>query len=409
MRDIQNHILASALCAAAGLALAPLTGCSEEKSQPAPQAEAPPKQQSARNESGTWIDVRRGSVVVTTTAIGSLRSARTTRLGPQVSGRVAEVLVDVGDPVQKGQTLVRLDDTFFRIEIEQAEAAIAAQEAESASLERVIPTRQAEVESAEAALADADLNLRRMRNLWEKPEGEIPSIPKSRFDAAGFAKRRAAAGLDAAKSRLEESRAELTSARVELGEHRADLRYAQQRLIEATIQAPYDAVVTRRFVDPGEPVTATPVTHLVEVQDTRALELEFTLPQVHLASVGVGTEVTFEIDGLLDEPAAGRVSAVYPEIDDATRSVRCRVLVPNEQGKLRPGLLARVLVVIASRDDVLVVPQAALKRREDKTTVVVRTGDERAVREVVIGLTAGDSVEVVSGLADGERVLVATR
>ena len=398
------------LLAIGGLGAVLLAGCGDEDGvQPSKPGTAQQRAAPAQAETGAWVEVTRGSVIRTTTAIGSLQSARTTRLGPQVSGRVAEVLVDVGDQVSRGDVLVRLDDSFFQIEVAQAEAAVAAQKAEIVALERVVPTREAEVASAETVLADADLNLSRMRNLWEKPEGETPSIPKSRFDAAGFARKAAAAGLQAARSRLGESRARLESARVQLGESRAGLTYAKQRLVEAAIKAPYDAVVTRRHVDPGEPVTATPVTFMLEVQDTSRLELEFSLPQIHLSSVPVGTEVMFDIDGLLEHPIEARVTTVLPEIDKATRSLRCRVVVQNEDGALRPGLLARVRVVTARRDGVLVVPAAAVRSVGQRASVVVSVGDERESREVVTGLSADDSIEIVSGLTAGDRVLIDSR
>lgn len=373
---------------------------------PAPAALAPAA--TAPVVSRTWVAAAARPLQEEVPAVGSLRARQTTRVGAEVSGEVAEVLVDVGDRVKKGQPLVRLDPTFFDIEVAQRRADVEAAKARLASAEQAIQTLEAEVEHAEVAAADAALELERMRALWEKPAGEAPSIPRSRYDAARFGHDEAAARLRSARSRVAEARARRSEAAVGVELATQALRFAEQRRREATVTAPFDGVVTARFVDPGEPVTATPVTHLLEVQETSTLYLEFALPQELLAVVRQGTPVRFEAEGVHDGGAAGAIGLVFPTIDPTTRSFRCRVVVDGPRAAAySPGMLVRVAVTVREVPDALVVPRAALSAIEGGYAVRVRgPDDEPQVRAVRVGLLTDVDAQVLEGLAPGEQVLV---
>lgn len=311
---------------------------------------------------GTWVEVRRETIRKVHPAIGMLQARQTTRLGPQVSGRVQEVLVDVGDAVTLGQDLVKIDPVFFEIDVS---------------------LRKADLEVARVALADAELNFRRMRNLWEKPRGEEPSIPQKVYDEA---KNKNQAG------ELRVKQAEET------------LRDAEKRLDECTVRAPYDGVITRRLVDAGEPVTSTPVTHLLEIEQVDVLELEFSLPQYMLSRVNQGTPVTFEVEGLT--AGTGTIALVFPSLEEATRTFRCRVLVDNRDRRFRPGVLVRVQVTEDEVLDALVVPRAALLRAATGWEVIALVGPKTEQRSVQVGIDEGRLVQVIGGVQDGDKVFV---
>lgn len=311
--------------------------------------------------------VQRGTIQSSVPAVGMLRARQTTKLGSQVSGRVERVLVDVGDVVKKDQELVRLDPVFFEIERAQ---------------------READLETAKAALWETETQHTRMKNLWEKPQGKEPSIPKKLFDDAK-------ARFDAAQARVKQ--AEET------------LRYAKERLREVVIRAPYDAVVTRRLVDPGEPVTSTPVTHLIEIQEVGTLDLEFSLPQEMLSRVRPGSPVTFEAEGVPETKGSGEVAMVFPAVEEATRSFRCRVTVPNASGVYRPGMLIRVWVVNREAKDVLLLPRRAVTETAQGWQVLVANSETPVPRPVNLGLVTDSLVEVKDGLREGDRVLAPER
>jgi len=311
---------------------------------------------------GTWVAVRTGMLRIEVPTIGAFRARQAALLGPQVTGRVQEMLVDVGDRVRKDQDVARLDKTSFQIELDQ---------------------RKADVEAAQVAIAEAELNLARMKNLWEKPDGQAPSVPKKSFDDA-------VSRHQAALARLKQS-AEA-------------VRYAENRVKETVVQAPFDGVVTRRFVDTGESVTSAPVTHILEIQETAVLNLDFSLPQEHLARVREGTRVTFEAEGV-DGKAEGTVALVFPDVDEASRSIRCRVVVPNGTGTYRPGLLVRVRVLDHEIPAALLVPKRAVIPAGSGWQVTVRENGKPALRVVRVGPATGDEIQVVEGLAAGDQVL----
>ncbi len=236
------------------------------------------------------------------TAIGTLAPAHKSTLGSIVSGRVDEVLVDVGDSVKKGQTLLKFDQKLFVIALEESVAA-----ARSASLE----------------LEDATRNFERMKKLFEKPEGQLPAISLKRFEDAQTRCEQAKVSKDRAEQNVKKS---------------------QTNLDETVIKAPYDGVITKRFVHPGEPVNATPVTKILEILSIDVLYVEFSLPQVHRSKIQIGDPVEIAIEGVLHEKIRAVVDVIYPDIDEKTRSIRCRTIVHNTGRQLQPGALVRVVI-----------------------------------------------------------------
>lgn len=388
-----------------------IVGCDRNPSRPeAPPSTAPAVAASRpmQQPGGRWVTGERRSLTQTTPAVGSFRARQTTLLGSQVAGRVETVLVDIGDIVRAGQELLRLDPTFFAIEVEQRKADVQAAQVKLAGGSETLKTLESEVQVMQTALAEAELEYTRMKNLWEKASGETPSIPKQRFDAARFAFDQARARVNAAQSRVAEQDAKLRELEAGVKQAAEALRYSQERLEEATIRAPYDAIVARRLVDPGQAVTATPVTHLLEVQEVGALYLEYSLPQELLGAVQQGTPITFDAEGVTEnnQEKQATINVAYPALDEATRSFRCRSVVPNPNLTFRPGMLARVDVVTGVAQDVLAVPQAALKQSPRGWVVLVSNDGHPVERLIEVGVIEADWAEVRSGLSETDRVLI---
>ncbi|MFB3784880.1 MAG: efflux RND transporter periplasmic adaptor subunit [bacterium] len=345
-------------------------GCQKAENQPpaniafaAPEATPTPAPAVVPPE-GRQVPVVRGRLRQIFPAVGSLRAKQVTNIGPQVTGRVDAVLVDVGDVVREGQELVRIDPSFFSIELDQ---------------------RKAEVESAKVALANAELNYNRMKALWEVPTGESPSISQKLYDDA---------------------KAQYNAAQAQLKVAEAALRYSEKRVRETVIRAPYDGMITKRFVHLGELVTSVPVSRILEIQEIRTLELEFSLPQTMLSQVQKGTPIEFTVEGVAEESAPGSIAIVYPDMDEITRSFRCRVYVDNTGLKYRPGLLAQVRVILQEIPDALIVPRTALNQKGDDWRVTVLKDNVPEVRPVKVGLLTDDQAEIVEGLAEHEVILI---
>jgi len=316
---------------------------------------------------GKWIKVTRGDMQEYVPAVGSFRARQTTQIGPQVSGRVQEMLVDVGDIVKKDQELVRLDPVFFNIEVAQA---------------------QARLDSAKAAIIDAELNYTRMKNLWEKPAGQgQASISRKLFDDA--------------KLKFDAATAELKLAE-------SGLNYSRERLKETVIRAPYNAVVSKRLVDIGEPVTSAPTTYLLTIQEVDTLDLEFSLPQAMLSNIEIGTPLKFEVEGIRDGRGSGTIATIFPAIDEATRSFRCRAHIVNPNLKFRPGLLAQVQVLKRQARNTLVLPRQAVTQTATGWEVNVCNNGQPTPKNINVGLISDDRVEILNGLQPNDQVFIRT-
>jgi RND family efflux transporter MFP subunit len=365
--------LSAVLVPLAAGALLALGACGGDKEAPAKApavstASAPVRAEPASRAAGpegTWITVTRGSIREYAPAVGSFHPRKTTQIGSQVSGRVRDVLVDVGDVVKKDQELVRLDPVFFEIEVAQS---------------------QAKIQAAKIAVTDAELNFRRMKNLWEKPSSSgPPSIARKLYDDA--------------RLKLEATTADRRQAE-------QALRYAEQRLKESVIRAPYDAVVTKRLVDPGEPVTAAPAIYLLNLQELKILELEFSMPQNMLSLVKVGTPLEFEVEGIAGGAGQGTIAVIYPAIEEATRSFHCRAYVENPNLKYRPGLLAQVRVLTGQIDGALVAPRKAVTQTATGWQVAISNNGHPVPRNVAVGMVTEDRVQITDGLKEGARVFM---
>lgn len=411
-KEFRISVLLAGTAAVAGIAwLMTPEGLAQQKEALTADASDPGKATSGApnvavaNPDGEWASVKRRTMRYETPAVGSFKAQQTTLIGTQVSGRVQEVLVDVGDEVKKGQEMVRIDATFFKLELEQKKADLETYKARAESSRQSIQTAQADLAVVKASVADAELELQRMKSLWEKPNGESPSIPKRMYDEALFRKQQESARLESAQSHLAEAQARSSESASSLKQAEAAVKYAEQRLGETNIRAPYDAVVTERLVDAGESVTSTPISHLLKVQEVDTLELEFSLPQSMLSRVQKGTPVDYEVEGIDVGKGTGPIAVVFPEVDEATRSFRCKVLIDNKEMRFRPGLLARVRLV-NERKDVLVVPRQSLLQSASGWQIQVREGGQAVPRMVQVGLLTEDEAEVRSGLKEGDEVLV---
>jgi membrane fusion protein (multidrug efflux system) len=296
------------------------------------------------------VSVEVSAVVVRTliddvSAVGTLVSNQSVILHPEVAGRVAAIHFRDGSAVRRGEILIELDAAVQAAELQQARA--------------------------ESTLAES--NARRIEDLFAR-----------KFVSSS--------ARDEARARLEVAR--------------ASVALAQARLERTRVRAPFDGIVGIRKVNVGDYVRDSDA--LINIEDIAALKLDFRLPELYLGRVGVGQELEVSSDVLPDETFPAEIAAIDPQLDADGRAVLLRARLDNTHGRLRPGVFARVRVLIERRDDVLLVPEAALVPAPGRTQFVFRVEDGRARRvEIKTGLRRAAEVEVVTGLAPGDRIVVA--
>jgi RND family efflux transporter MFP subunit len=300
----------------------------------------------------------------------------------KVSGYVRSIGVDIGDHVQAAQPLAKLEIPELNDDLNRASA--------------VLAKSQEEVKRSEANYRDAHLAYQRLLEV-----------------AKSYPTMVAQQELDAAKDKDAEMEGTLGSARENVHESQAELGRIQTLVDYATISAPFSGVITKRFADVGALIQAgtasdTQAMPLVELAEDSLLRLDFPVPESAVPEIRVGGPVEVTVDAL-HESFPGKISRYSGRVDVSTRKMETEVEVPNPNGRLTPGMYATVRLVLEQSKNALTVPLEAVTLGQ-KPTVVVLNGKHRLEkRDVTLGLETPDKVEIRSGLADNDLVLVGDR
>ncbi|HSM91537.1 MAG TPA: efflux RND transporter periplasmic adaptor subunit [Anaeromyxobacteraceae bacterium] len=364
----------------------------------------------------SWTPVARRTLSSNVQATGLVR-ARTgaeVKVGARISGRVERLFSNVGDRVKKGAPIARLDDRDLRARAARAAADVAAARAQLAVVRR--GARPEEISEVEAGFAQAEAEERlaaaqagRTGGLVEKGfVGQDEGDRAQRDLAVAQAKRAAARSrLDLARRRYVDEDVLLADARVKQAE--ATLAEAQALVSFATLTAPIDGVIAQVSTQEGETVSAgMSAPTFVTLIDLDRLEVAAYVDEVDVGRVRVGQRATFTVDAFPGEEFAGTVTAIYPRavIQSNVVNYITTVAIENPGGKLKPDMTANVTVSLDERRGVLAVPDRALRRERGRTVVYVASGGGAEPREVKVGLRGGGMAEIVSGLAEGERVQI---
>jgi membrane fusion protein (multidrug efflux system) len=303
-------------------------------------------------ESVAAAKVQQVEWVGTRAAIGSLVADRGVTLAAELPGTVRSITFEAGSSVRKGAVLVRLDTS--------------AEEAQLASA------------AAEASLAK--LNLQRARLLRENESGTQ-------------------ADLETAEARAKQADAAVAA--------------LEATIAKKTLRAPFDGRISIRQVELGQVVA--PGTPIASLQSVSPIHAEFWVPQQALAEVRPGQDARLRTDAFPDAEWVGVVTTVNPEVDVATRNVRVRATVRNDDGRLRPGMFANVEVSSGEKRSVLIIPATAVifapygdsvfaieQQKDEKTGATSLVARQKFVR---LGDRRGDFVAVVSGLSPDETVV----
>jgi membrane fusion protein (multidrug efflux system) len=287
---------------------------------------------------------RLDAVVESVAAVGTLRAAESVVLKPELAGRVEKVHFEEGQLVAQGAPLFSLDASLMRAELREWEANVA--------------------QSQREAQRAAELVARKL-------------ISQSDVDAKNSVHVVNMARLSSAKARMEKT----------------------------VIRAPFKGIVGLRQVSPGAYLNIGDP--LVSVTQVDPLKLDLRVPEIYLARVAAGQRLTVELDAFPGQKFNGNVSAVDPQLDPNGRSVVLRASLANPEGKLRPGLFARVTLELGRRENALQVPEQALWPQGDKQFVYEVKDGKAALTEVKIGARKAGWVEIVSGLTPAAEIITA--
>jgi RND family efflux transporter MFP subunit len=370
-----------------------VAGCSGDPSAAStPKAAAPAaKPREVRVARADEIRIPR-----TVTATGTLAAEDQVLLGTKVPGRLAEIAVDLGTRVRKGQMVARLDQSDYKLRVDQAEAALQQARARlglpvTGTDEHVDPERTSIVRQARAVLDEARLSRDRSAKLLEQN-----LIARAQLDTAE-------ANLGVAEGRYHDALEEVRNRQATLAQRRSELELARQQLVDSVIVSPIDGAVSLRQAAVGEYLAAgAPVATLVRMHPLR---LRVPVPEREAVGVRVGQAVRLTVEG--DTTIhQGRVVRLSPIVQEQNRTLLVEAEVPNERGALKPGSFARVDIITDASQSVIRVPASSLVTFAGiEKVLVVRNGKVADVR-VQTGRRAGDTVEIVGGLRAGESIVL---
>jgi membrane fusion protein, multidrug efflux system len=335
-------------------------------------------------------------------AVGTIRSKTTSILSSRITGTVVAIHVREGDHVRTGQVLVEIDSRDARSSVLGAEAA--SREASEALEEsaRAIQAAESARSVAEANRSLASSTFNRYKSLLDKKSVSPQEFDEvqSRYRAASAESDRASALLGTLEARRNQTKARLEQAAAALDSARVSLSYAQ-------IKSPMNGVITAKQVDVG--ATAAPGVPIVTVEDASSYRLEAAVEDSYIGRVRQGDAVGTVIDALGTDEIPGRISEVVPASDPASHSyvVKIDINVPRSEGggasPLRSGLFGRARFKLADRQ-ALLLPLAAIVHQGQLTGVYVMEPSGVAhLRLIKCGKAYRDSVEVLSGLNEGDR------
>ena len=319
-----------------------------------------------------------GSLSLQVNANGTVNPVITVLIGSQVSGTIQNLYADYNTPVKKGQLIAQIDPATFQAQVSQvaakvqnAKASILNAEADIGAARSNLDVSKANVIKATVAVADTRRNLDRNRELFSKN-----LIAASEKDAAQTAYDSALAQLEAVKAQqraadaqIESSKARLASARASLKQVEAELEIAQLNLNHTRITAPVNGIVISRDVDVGQTVAASlqAPTLFKIAQDLTDMQVEANVSEADIGRIAEGQETNFTVDAYPQNIFRGRVAEIRnaPVTVQNVVSYIVVIRVKNPELKLRPGMTANASILVARRDEVLKIPNAALRFRPE--------------------------------------------
>ena len=322
------------------------------------------KERAARALAGRTVTVEaaaagRRDLAPVFTFSANLEAVWSTEVSTKADGRIDKLFVEEGDRVTAGMVLARLDMNELAAQVMQAEG---------------------QVLQAQATLEQNELNFQRMNALYKQN-----AVSAHTLDSARTQRDLAMGGLQAA---------------------RGNFLLLKARLDNANILSPLSGVVIRRHVQAGAFSKAGIA--IFTVADTSTLLAKAVVGEAQITELALGKSVNVKVDALKGQEFKGTITRLSPAASVPTRTFTAEVSIPNPDGQIKVGMFANAEVVGQERKNVLAVPESALVMREDQKTVFVATEGNRVVQKVLkLGNAAGGWVEVLSGLKEGERIVVA--
>jgi len=340
---------------------------------------------------------KRAPLVNSLTLSGAFRPYQVVDVHAKVAGYIHQIFVDVGDKVKEGQVLAILEVPELTAQILGAEATIKRSQ-------DAIRRAQSEVERAESSHEANHFAYIRLKQASAARPG---LIAEQELEDALAKDKESEAQVDSAKAALSEAQNELSVSEASNKQLAAMEAYTH-------ITAPFAGVITKRYADTGALIQAgtsssTQAMPVVQLAEWSRLRLVVPVPESAVPQIHLGSAVAVQV-GALHRSFQGKVARFADDLDQQTRTMDTEIDVENRNGTLVDGMYAETTLTLSQRNNALTVPVQAVQREGNGASVLMVTRDGRIQpREVKLGEEGNDRVEILSGLADGDEVVVGNR
>ncbi len=332
-------------------------------------------------------------VAETSEYTATVEAFKTNNISSSTGNRIKRILVDVGSNVRAGQAVVILDN----VSAVNQESAIAGQRAG-------VENQAAALASQEAALKSEEINLARQRKDLDRAKElvKIGGGTQQAVDQLQAAYDAAQESLKARKRALDASKASLEASRTSLGASQRSMQTVQENTI---LTSPISGVVSARNYDAGD----LPAGPILTVQQMNPLKVIVNVNEEEFSKIKNGMPVTVTLDAVPDETFNGTVYLIHPEINQQTRTFQVEVTISNGAGKVSAGMFARVKFNYGTEKHIVVPDKAIVKMQGSgkRFVYVYKDNGTVAYTEVELGMRLGDRYEILSGLNDGDKVVIA--
>lgn len=334
--------------------------------------------------------VKRTTIDKNVLATGSVRASQRTEVGAQVSGKIISLNVKLGQAVKKGDLIAEIDASNQSNSLSTAEASLA--------------SYQAKLKSAQVALEVAQSNYARLSKLYKSDSASLSDLETAKNTLAS------------AKATVDEVKSQIQTAQISVNDAKTNLNYTQ-------IISPMDGIIVSVPVSVGQTVNSNQTSPtIVQVADLSKMLIKLEISEGDIAQVQEGQEIRFTTLAEPNRAYQSKIDTVDPALTTLTDNnyteesgnteaiyYYANALVDNADNRLRIGMTVQGQVNIAKRENVLVVPTSTLKKKGDKTTIQVLNNNQVEEKEIQTGLSDSQYTEVISGINEGEQVVVTQR